>query len=634
MCGIAGVVHLGPPPAPSLRHEVLDRMTDIVRHRGPDDRGVFMDEGVAFGARRLSVIDVAGGHQPVRSEDGAIVAMQNGELYNHAELRRGLLGRGHRLASVCDTEILPHLYEDHPDDFEQRLRGMFGIAVWDGRRRRVTLVRDRLGVKPLYYAVAGDNLVFGSELKSVLASGLVDGGIDDEAVDTYLALGYVPGDRTLLSGVKKLLPGERLVADRKGLRLSRYWHFPAPAAGGPRTTEAWSDELLERLAEAVRLRLMSDVPLGALLSGGLDSSLIVALMARESSGPVVTFSVGFAEAGAASELPFAREVAQRFSTRHHELELSIHDTVDLEELVFHLDEPVADLSSLGFHALCRLAADHVTVALSGQGADELLGGYERYRIARLAGDWDRLPRLGQSAATLLGHGSRRLGRAIATMREERASERLLTMSRRIPADVHGRLRAGRPCGDGARRAFETALRDVRGSLSELAMVADAKLVLPDDMLHYFDRASMAHSLEVRVPFLDHELVEFCATIPPELKARRLTGKYLLKRAAASLLPSSIIDRKKVGFFNPVVSQWFAGQATGAVHDYLLGSDLAAAEHVDQDQVRRLVQAHLAAPSRHTGDAVLTLLMLEVWLRGYRRSVQERGRAAAATATAA
>ena len=366
-------------------------MTDSMTHRGPNDRGTYLDSGIALGVRRLSIVDVAEGHQPFGNEDGTIWAIQNGELYNHGEIRESLRAKGHRFASRCDTEILPHLFEDVGPALPTHLRGMFGLAVWSERTRTTLIARDRLGIKPVYYADCGDVLVFGSELKSVLASGLVPTELDYEAIDAFLALGFVPGPMTPLRAVRKLMPGQILVADPNGLRLQQYWEYPAPEPVDASLAQV-GEELLELLTESVRLRLMADVPLGAMLSGGIDSSVIVALMARQMTEPVKTFSVGFAEAGDGNELSDARDVASFFGTDHHELELSFaEDTVDLAELVWHLDEPLADLSSLGFLALSELAARHVTVALSGQGADELLGGYRKHRAAAIAGAWRKLP---------------------------------------------------------------------------------------------------------------------------------------------------------------------------------------------------------------------------------------------------
>jgi asparagine synthase (glutamine-hydrolysing) len=622
VCGICGVIQIGGTPRPVVAPEVLDRMTDAMTHRGPNDRGTHAADGVALGARRLSIVDVEGGHQPFANENGRIWAVQNGELYNHDALRALLTDEGHVFRTRCDTEVIPHLYERHGLSFQEKLRGKFGLAVWDEERRRAVLARDRLGIKPLYWSRSRDLVVFASELKSLLASGLVQPELDFEAIDAYLVLGFVPGPRTPLRGVRKLLPGHRLVVEPESVREERYWAFPLPSEGpGPGSFDDCAEGLLTVLEDSVRLRLMSDVPLGAMLSGGLDSSLIVALMARHSIEPVKTFSVGFAEAGESNELAQARLVAGALGTEHHELELSLADgSVGLEELVWYLDEPLADLSALGFLALSELAARSVTVALSGQGADELLGGYTRHRNAALVGSLERLPGpVRRLAGTVAARGPARSRRAAIAFGAPDSARRLVTTK----ANVSDALRAELARGPLLDLSGDTAYRIARGHLDRVrddplaaTLYLDAQLGLVDDMLHYFDRASMAHSLEVRVPFLDHEVVEYCARIPARFKVRRLTTKAVLKRAARGLVPNTIIDRPKVGFFNAAVAAWFRAQADGAVSDYLLDSSPRYGAFLDPDVVKSLVRSHAAGGADGSGDALLTILMLEIWLSSY------------------
>jgi asparagine synthase (glutamine-hydrolysing) len=638
MCGICGVVQVSGEPRPVIAQEALDRMTDVLYHRGPNDRGTHLADGVGLGVRRLSIVDVAGGHQPVCNEDATIWVVQNGELYNHADERRTLEGRGHRLRSLCDTEILPHLYEDAGTAFPERLRGMFGVAVWDGRRRRAVLARDRLGIKPLYYARAGDLLVFGSELKSVLASGLVGTELDYEAIDAFLRLGFFPAPSTPLAQVSKLMPGTVLVVEDGNVTTERYWRYPPPTPDAALRDEREAERLLlHELEDSVRVRLMSDVPLGAMLSGGLDSSLIVALMARNMSEPVKTFSVGFREAGEASELPVARRVASALGAEHHELELSFAESaVDLSELVWALDEPVADLSALGFLALSQLAASHVTVALSGQGADELLGGYRKHLAAALAGRVHRVP-----GRRLLGRipspGS--LQRTLRTLGAPDAPARLLATSGHLDDPQRARLVRGPLAqldGEAAARALREAAEGAPDDPLPAALHLDGQLGLADDMLHYFDRTSMAHSLEVRVPFLDHRMVELCARIPAELKVRRLTRKYLLKRAARGLVPDEVIDRPKVGFFNSVADDWFRAQLQASVPDVLLDDAPRYGEFLERSEVACLLQANAAGDSS-SSYLLLSILLLEVWLRSYVPRALDAGAAgprAAAPAAAA
>jgi asparagine synthase (glutamine-hydrolysing) len=610
VCGICGAVQIGAPRRAVLPPGVLERMTSAMTHRGPDDMGKFAAPGFALGVRRLSIVDVAGGHQPVGNEDGTVWAAQNGELYNHRDIRRRLERDGHRFRTRCDTEVLPHLYEAVGTSLPKHLRGMFGLVVWDERKQRALIARDRLGIKPIYYAHVDDTVVFASELKSLLASGLVVPSLDPDAIDAYLSLGFVPAPATPLLGVQKLLPGHMLLVDQDGVRVEEYWSYPHPnAAPADRSLDEHAEELLELLDESVRLRLMSDVPLGAMLSGGLDSSLIVALMARHASAPVQTFSIGFTEAGEDNELADARRVAHYFGTDHHELELSFGaDTVDIAELLWHLDEPVADLSALGFYALCELTARHVKVALSGQGADELLGGYSRYQNAVLAQRWDRLPAaLRTVGVKVAARGPTRLRRAAQVLDEDGAGARLLAMKRNV-SSAGGR--------DHAQRVVDGLLAGVHSGLADSALYLDGRLSLPDDMLHYFDRTSMAHSLEVRVPFLDHRVVEHCATIPIDLKVSARRSKYVLRHAARDLVPEHVLAKRKIGFFNPAVGAWFKAQARFAIADYLLDGPLRCGDFVDTAETRRLVRHNLEGGDRRHADALLTILMLEVWMRRY------------------
>jgi asparagine synthase (glutamine-hydrolysing) len=597
--------------------ETLAAMTDTMTHRGPNDRGTHSADGVALGVRRLSIVDVEGGHQPLSNEDGTIWTIQNGELFNHRDLRTELKAAGHSFRTRCDTETIPHLYEQYGTDFATHLRGMFGIALWDEPKRRAVIVRDRLGIKPLYYAVVDDLLVFGSELKSVLASGLVSPELNYEAIDSYLTLGFFPAPHTPLAGVSKLLPGHHIAIEDGKLEIERYWEYPKPTPGNLSAPQ-YAGELLELLDESVRLRLMSDVPLGAMLSGGLDSSLIVALMARQMSEPVKTFSVGFAESPESNELDDARAVASEFGTDHHELQLSLADLVDLEQLVWHLDEPVADLSSLGFLALSQLAAQHVTVALTGQGADELFGGYTKHRLASIVGAGRQLPRPLRSAVTLVAsRGPARGRRAAAAVAVDDPAERLALMTGYLDPAARTRLYRGPLTGAngvGALAAVRSRLDGLPDDPLPATLYLDAQLALADDMLHYFDRASMAYSLEVRVPFLDHHLVEFAATIPSRMKVSRGgTTKAILKKAARGLVPDKIIDKPKIGFFNAAVDRWFASQAEGAVPRYLLADGAKHRDFIDDSEVRRIVERHRATPNGRDGRLLLSILMLEIWL---------------------
>jgi asparagine synthase (glutamine-hydrolysing) len=622
MCGICGVIQIGGDSLPVVEPRILDRMTDSMTHRGPNDRGTYSGPGAALGARRLSIVDVEGGHQPVSNERGDVWAVQNGELYNHLEIRATLAPEGHQFRSRCDTDILPHLYERDGVEYADRLRGKFAIAVWDARKRRAVLARDRLGVKPLYYARVDDLVVFASELKAVLASGLVQPRLDYEAIDAYLSLGFFPGPRTPLAAISKLPPGCRLVVDPRGVRCEAYWTYPRPQPDSPALSDQeYAGLLLGELETSVRLRLMSDVPLGAMLSGGLDSSLIVALMARNMSEPVKTFAVGFREAGDTNELADARHVSSVLGTEHHELELSYEDVdVELETLVWFLDEPLADLSAVGFLALSELASRHVTVALAGQGADELLGGYRKHRAASLVGHIRRLPGSAGAASLLVRAGRpRRALQAARTVAAPDPALRLLAMSGHLEAAERSSVVRG-PLGPLDGKAAERAVRERLNGLMDDPLAAtlylDGQLGLVDDMLHYFDRTSMAHSLEVRVPFLDHHVVELCARIPSELKVRRRDTKYILKLAARGLIPDRVIDKPKIGFFNAAVEQWFTAQASAGMKGYLLDPGARYTEFLDQDAVRRLIARNPQGAGKDRSYLLLSILMLEIWLATY------------------
>lgn len=619
MCGICGVIQVEGRPRPVIGQESLDRMTDAMTHRGPNDRGIFVTDGVALGVRRLSIVDVASGHQPFANEDGSVHAIQNGELYNHTDLRRQLESAGHHFRTRCDTEILPHLYERDGNLLPTRLRGKFALAVWDDRRQRALLARDPLGVKPLYYARVDDVLVFASELKSLLASGLVEPEIDWEAIDAFLTLGYIPAPRSPLRHVSKLRPGHWIAIADGRFSVEQYWRYPHPTpAREPLSQEAWAERLLAELDESVRLRLMSDVPLGAMLSGGLDSSVVVGLMARHMSEPVKTFSVGFADAGDANELADARLVASAFGTEHHELELRLADEqVDLAELAWWLDEPLADLSALGFLHISELAARHVTVALSGQGADELFGGYRKHVAASLVGHVPRV--LAPTAGALVERGPLRLRRVGRTLRARTPAERVLAMSGKLTLDQRRELVRGPLAeldGTAALRSAEMLADGLSADALGETLFLDAQLALPDDMLHYFDRASMAHSLEVRVPFLDHHLVEFSACIPSRYKVRRLVGKRVLRSAARGLVPESTIAKKKSGFFRASVKPWLEGQAQGAVADWLLASNPRCFEFLDPAAVRSLATLRDGNGKLAHPQLLLSILVLEVWLSSF------------------
>ena len=591
-------------------------MTRALTHRGPDDEGHFVDAGVALGVRRLSIVDVERGRQPVSNEAGDVWAVQNGELYNHEALRRGPL-HAHRFLTRCDTEVLPHAYEEFGVDLGERIEGEFAFAVWDGRAKRLVLARDRPGVKPLYYAQTREALVFASELKAILVSGLVGDELDSEAVSAYLALGYFPAPSTPFRRIRKLLPGHRLVASRAGVRVGPYWRFPAVAGhdAAPRDEAAAAAELKEALDAVTSARLMSDVPVGMMLSGGLDSTLILSFMARAADRPVPTFTVGFR--GLPSELQPARAIAKRFGTDHHELELPVDLSAgDLDDLLWSLDEPIADLSALGFGALCRFAAQHVKVVLSGQGADELFGGYAKHLATATLARRPGLARLALAAArpTRLARS-----RTFAAVRAGDPVERLFAMSA-LPHPGGAALAAHL---DDARRAVERRFDELPGDPFSATLYLDSQLALPDDMLHYFDRVSMAHSLEVRVPFVDRRVIELAAALPPELKVKGLVRKHLLREAARGSIPADVLGRKKVGFMYQVTADWVRSQLPALAAERIADAAAPWREFLDSDAFADLARPLAAGRGdRRSARVVFAVIALDAWLRSFRARAQE------------
>lgn len=622
MCGIAGSYgYAGRSPADP---HVLDRMLDVIWHRGPDDSGTFVQDGVAMGTRRLSIIDLEGGHQPMKSEDGSVVVVQNGEIFNYRDLLSSLRQRGHTIATASDTESIVHLYEDHGADFVQSLRGMFGIAVWDQRRRRVVLARDRLGIKPLYYADVDGVLVFGSEIKAVLQHPAVAIRASLTALRQFLALKYVPAPGTMFEGIRALPPGHVLTCDEDGIRVERYWDVSFDRTAAPSYTEEEAVARLEELlVDAVRSHLVSDVPFGAFLSGGVDSSTVVALMSQMLDHPVQTFAVGFKGAGDfVSELPYARMVAERWETDHHEVLIGADDFVNrLETVVWHLDQPIADEASLPNYMVSELAAGHVKMILSGEGGDELFAGYARYSFERLAPLFGAIPRplrtLGVAAADRLP----RMRRAKIALRALCEADEATRMTSWFPLFNEERL-DGLLSGE-ARAALETPIADVFAEQLEHAdgsdvvsrmLYVDTKLWLPDDLLARGDKTSMAVSLEARVPLLDYPLVEFAATLPTSLKLRGKERKYLLRKVAAKWLPEPILTRKKQGFPTPV-SVWFRGEARDFLHDHLSPKAIARRGLFDGAYVRRLLEEHDRGFADH-GALLYGLLTVELWHRSF------------------
>lgn len=615
MCGIAGIVNAD--PRTRVSEDAVFAMCGAIRHRGPDDEGFFVDGMVGLGMRRLSIIDVAGGHQPIFNENRSCAIVYNGEIYNHRDVRRELERRGHRYATHSDTETILHAYEEYGVDCVKYLRGMFAIAIWDEPRRRLFLARDRFGKKPLYYMHDARRLAFGSELKAILALPDVAGRVNPQAIADYVAWGYVPDPLSIYHGIAKLPPAHWLVYENGGVRTERYWDVSYAPTGSPQPEAFYVDRTLEILDEAVRIRLVSEVPLGAFLSGGTDSSIVVALMAKHSRERVKTFSIGFEEAEY-NELPYARRVAEHFGTEHYEEVVRPDAERDVMALVRQFDEPFADSSMIPTYYVSRAARKRVTVALSGDGGDELFAGYPRYLDGTATRAANRVPAFLRDA--LLGRIARampagakgidRLRDLLGTPDEQyvRQMTRGLSLAGRdvFAPDFLRRLDHRDPSYVAA--PFLSAARgwDVLSRRQYL----DTHTYLPGDILTKVDRASMMVSLECRAPILDHELAEFAATIPAELRLQGMTSKYLLKKVAERLMPAEMVHRPKMGFSVPV-AYWLKKEWAARSEEILLGKTALERGVFREAFLRRVVSEHRFG-KRDNSSMIWSLMMLELW----------------------
>ena len=625
VCGIAGVVGVVGP----RERDAVRRMCVSMRHRGPDDEGFFDTQGASLGMRRLAIVDVAHGHQPVFDESGSVAVVFNGEIYNFGELRRGLIQRGHRLLGSSDSECLPHLYEEEGGALVQQLRGMFSLAVWDSARAELFLARDRLGKKPLYYWVDGPRLWFASELKCLMSVPHCPTDIDPVAVDQYLTYQYVPQPRTILAGVSKLAPGHTLTWRGGRVVVKRYWtldYQPLEVLPSPREL---SQQLRDQLLDATRIRMTSERPLGAFLSGGLDSSAVVAAMARVSNGPVSTFSVGFEEE-AFNELPHARRVADMYGTNHHELIVTPDIADILPRIVEMFDEPFADSSAVPSYYVAEMARRDVVVVLNGDGGDETFGGYTRYsRYMRRGLPGRRLPRgltwaMDRAASDIsrMANGNQRplrLAGVLGRMAEPDPSRRYARMvSYFLPGERAALYRtefAERIAGHDPYDLIADAWRRApEGDTTNRLLATDVATYLPGDLLSKVDITTMAVSLEARSPLLDQELMQWAARLPGHLKVRGKTTKFLFKQAMRPWLPDDLIHRQKMGFAIPR-AEWLRGPLQPLIHDTLLAPDSRIATYIQPQQIQQWVQH-----SRTTSGAasqVWALLMLELWHRAVR-----------------
>ncbi len=627
MCGICGVVSSTRLPE-ECPHQVR-AMCGVLTHRGPDDEGYYVDASAALGMRRLSIIDVAGGHQPIANEDETVWVVCNGEIYNHRRLRSELEKQGHRFRTRSDVEVVVHAYEEYGADCPTHLAGMFAFAIWDRRRRRLFVARDRLGQKPLYYARRGELLCFASELKALATLPAVTGEIDEVALHHYLSLQYVPDPWSIYHSVRKLPAAHWLSFEDGRLEIGRYWQleFEPKLKLDQRQAAA---ELRRLLRQAVRRRMMSEVPLGAFLSGGIDSSIIVGLMAEHSSKPVETFSIGFTYE-ALNELPYARTVAERWGTEHHELLVTAERFDDiLPKLTAAFDEPYADSSAFQTYTLARETRRHVTVALNGDGGDECFAGYTRYwldryvRLYAMLPGWitqrlapalfDRLPEPRQAAIEANWVlGLKRLAQVARVSPKASIVRWGSYFDETFKSELYGRRFGARLSGADTAELLAADFDAARAeSFLDRTLAVDMSHYLCGDILVKADRMTMAHSLEGRSPFLDHDLLEFVARLPARFKLRGREGKVLLRRACADLLPPSIRKRPKRGFGAPVEA-WLRDELKPAVHDLVLSPGAELRSYFSHRKIAEMVEAHEAGREDH-GRRIWALLMLEAWLR--------------------
>ena len=618
MCGIAGIV-LGTQGAAD--RALIESMTRAMTHRGPDAEGYFVRGHVALGHRRLKIIDLEGGKQPLFNEDQSVVVVFNGEIFNFQQVKADLEAKGHQFRTHSDTEVIVHAYEEYGDACPTHFRGMFAFAVYDLARDRLLLARDRLGIKPLYYHVDGERLLFASEVKPILRALQGRPSVDAGLIDFYVSLGYVPGERTLFEGICRLLPGHTLTRERGRHTVRCYWDI-----SGVPPLDISFDEAKERLEqlllESVRLRLMSDVPLGAFLSGGLDSSTVVACMSRMMSEPVKTFSVGYRDDPESSELEYARVVAKAFGTEHREFVLESGDFFDsLELLLEHSEEPIVESAAVALYQLSKLAREHVTVILSGEGGDEILAGYPLYQIMpkvdRVRAVTGLMPRTLRDWIGEHAIGSEKAMKYwdwIGTPLRRRYWGISNDVTASLKARMYGtefRAHSGSAVGDYFEKLFGAL---AEGSDLRRMSYVDLKTWLPDDLLLKADKMTMACSLELRVPMLDHHLLEFATALPDHLRLNGVEGKYLLKKVMERQLPREIIYRKKKGFPVPI-AVWFRGPLYQRVRDILLDARTRSRGYFRPEYIQGVLERHRAG-AEDLSRRIFSLLALELWHRKY------------------
>ena len=625
MCGICGKMYLTEDA--KVDRVLIEKMSAVMSHRGPDDQGVYVSRKIGLGHRRLSIIDLQTGSQPLSNEQGNVWVVFNGEIYNYQELRNELIKKGHIFKTQTDTEVIVHLYEEHGEDFVARLRGMFAIALWDEKSETLLLVRDRVGIKPLYYYLTKDSIVFGSEIKAILADRTVPRVVNAAGIRLLMSYYYIPGEETLLQGVKKVLPGHYLVI-RRGTCIDReYWDLSFAKAGDHFQLKDAEHELNEILRNTVRDHMISDVPVGLLLSGGVDSTALLSYAVEETAKKISTFTIGFEGQNFADERHYARLAAKRFGTEHYDMTISADDFREfLPKYVWHMEEPVCEPPAVALYYVSRLAKDHVKVLLSGEGGDEAFAGYPEYRnfsglerIKRLSGPLRSMIGRAMSAFTSRGSLRRfnRYGHLMAMDFENyyysRTSSPLSFMNSNAENiyspefyDSFGK--------NGIHGFRDQMLRNSDDlELLDKMLYIDTKTWLADDLLLKADKITMANSIELRVPLLDHKVLEYAASLPTDFKLRGLTTKYILKRAFTGRVPQEIINRKKTGFPVPY-DHWLSNELKGYVRDVLLDRKTMGRGYFNRAAISQMLNGNHQCPTY--SKEIFTLIVLELWLRNY------------------
>lgn len=618
MCGICGVFDLGGKPVDT---ELVHRMASAIRHRGPDGEGFFIAGRIGLGHRRLSIIDLAGGAQPISNEDDTIQIVFNGEIYNFIELRKDLEAAGHRFKTRSDTEVILHGYEEWGVDCVNRFNGMFAFAIWDQNQQRLFIARDHLGIKPLYYARVGDRLLFASEIKALLEDPQCPRAVNLNALSQLFTLRFVPSPNTLFEGIHKLPPGHWMIGDASGIRVERYWRWKPSVF-----TTAPEEELIERyqglVEDAVRLQMRSDVPVGLFLSSGVDSAALLALMGKHAGAPVRTFTIGFEDGEKSNETDDARALAQRYGADHEEMIVGAADYKRyFDRHLWDIEEPLGNETAAAFYFVSQLASRKVKVTLAGQGADEPWAGYHRYIGVKLSQYYSLLPSIVSDGLIrpIVENttSNERLRRGVSALSERDVLARMIKIYSFFSSSMKARL--FQPWVQAAisvdGKEAQDALRGLQGDVASLDALSqmlyiDTRASLPDDLLMVGDKTAMANSLEARVPYLDYRIVEFIESLPPHLKLRGLTGKYLHKKALTKWVPEQVVYRKKKGFDNPI-DQWLRSRMKSFAAECLLGERSAVGRYFERSYVRELLSQHESGKRNHLRHIYL-LISFELW----------------------